>query len=297
MSVKTPIVVMLALLLITSCRTTAAQTFSPISDFVSLSLPAMDSVRVKLTFGGLQDRPVSSVVVAVPGAGLAGGTFETFQRAGFDYYNDSLAVRSIRASRIELKRLVDSVAVSLVGGGGVSPGGTTSFAILSTSSVPPKCFEAIVNDTTGPLLFQTLLHVLQTNPEADGAIRRFGCETVMLPKSPPSTLEGQATVAVTGLRRDRAKKSEYLCTVRVHNTSASTIAGPVILVVRQSGGDAELVARDGTTCNISPLGSPFLRLKLSLAPGATIQRTLRFKNPSGQKFDVLCRLFAGEGIE
>lgn len=287
----------LAIAMLAGCAPAVAQTYSPISEFTSLSLPQMDSVRVKLTFGGPQDRPVASIAIAVESAGLAGPTFGSFERPGFDYFNDSLAVRAIRVSRIELKRLIDSVAVGAVSGGGVSPGGTTSLAVLSTASVPAKCFEAIVNDTTGPLLFRSLLHVASANRPLTQALRSFGCEAVMLPTAPPDNLEGLATVAVTGMRRDRARKSEYLCSVRIHNTSTSVIAGPIVLVVRQQGGDAVVVGSDGATCNISPFGSPFFRFELSLAPGQSIQRTIRFRNPSGQKFDVLCRLFAGEGTE
>jgi hypothetical protein len=84
--------------------------------------------------------------------------------------------------------------------------------------------------------------------------------------------------------------------VRVTNTSASPIAGPISLVVVRQG-NAELVGESGLTCNIHPPGFPYVDLHIgsNLAAGATAEELLRFHNPSLEKFSVTFRAFAGPG--
>jgi hypothetical protein len=84
--------------------------------------------------------------------------------------------------------------------------------------------------------------------------------------------------------------------VRVSNTSKATIAAPLVLVAMIRA-DAHLIGADGVTCSIEPPGHPFVSLLVSggLAPGASIEKTLRFLNPSGTKLSVDFKIYGGTG--
>src|SRR2546428_8591034 len=58
------------------------------SDVCSSDLSDMDSLRVKLTYGGPQDNIVATLVVAAPGTAIPISMFTPFHRSGFDYSID-----------------------------------------------------------------------------------------------------------------------------------------------------------------------------------------------------------------
>jgi hypothetical protein len=276
----------------------AAQTLSPYSDFQAMSLADMDSLRVKLTYGGPQDWLLPTLVIAKAGTPAAIASFTPFRRSGFEYSNDEGPTWAVAATAQQLKGIIDSAGtVSRVTDGDVDPKGYVSFALLSTAGGATKVFEAIVNDTTGHDLFGRLLGAVQANTEVTRDVRTFGCDADMLPQNLPANVGSQATVTFTGLRSDRSAKNQFVGKVKVTNQSGSTFAAPLTLVVIRNGGNAKLIGDDGVTCNIHPGGVPFVNLSVGsgLAAGASVERLLRFANPSLAKFDVEFRVFAGPG--
>src|SRR5688572_4360688 len=118
------------------------QAYSPYSDFQAMSPVDMDSLRVKITYGGRQDQPVTTLAGATTGTAIPMALFQPFYRPGFQYSNDVVGPLTFTASRQELKRLIDNVGtVSRVTDGEVDPGGTLSFSLLSTAGGTTKVFE------------------------------------------------------------------------------------------------------------------------------------------------------------
>ena len=185
-----------------------AQTFSPYSDFQAMSVADMDSLRIKLTYGGPQDAIQLTLVLTRAGTPVEITGFTPFRRSDFDYSNDDGPVGTSEASRQELKATIDSVGtLPRVTAGGVDSNGYVSFAMLSTAGGGAKVFEAIVNDTTGAELFGKILSALKNNTAATRDVRRFGCDAGMLLKELPTNVENQVAVTFSGLRADRNAKT------------------------------------------------------------------------------------------
>ena len=297
MSVKTVSGALISFCAILFASQSRAQPLSPYSEFQGMSLAALGTLQVKLTYVGNQHAGIGTVLFGANGSSLNAGLFIPFRRRERTYSNDDVAQQKFTASVQELKAMIDSVAtLPDVTDGDIDPGGTVSFSLLSTAGDTTRVFEAVVNNTTGRGLFGELLAAFKSNASAKAALRSFGCPTGMLPASPPVDVGSQVQVKASGLRADRASTGQYVGKVRVSNTSKATIAGPLVLVAVIRA-DAQLIGADGVTCNIEPPGHPFVNLLVSggLAPGANIERTLRFLNPSGTKLNVDFKVFGGTG--
>src|SRR6266487_4922411 len=124
-----------------------AQTLSPYSDFQAMTLADMDSLRVKLTYGGPQDYLLATLVIVKASAPASIARFTPYRREGFEYSNDDGPIGTSAASRQELKAIIDNVgSLPRVTDGGVDAKGYVSFALMSTAGGTTKVFESIVND-------------------------------------------------------------------------------------------------------------------------------------------------------
>jgi hypothetical protein len=262
-----------------------------------MPLADLATLQVKLTYAGNQTSGTRSIVMTATGhvAGMA--LFTPFRRSTVSYVNDDSPPLTFSASTVQLKALIDSIgALPSITDGDVDPDGYISLGLVNTAGGDTVAFEAVVNDTTGPLLFGKMLAALKPNTAGFRMVSDFGCGASVLPSNTPTSLEGQVTVAFGGLRQDRRAKSEFVGRVRVTNTSGATIAGPISVVVVRDG-NAELVGETGLTCNIQPPGFPYIDLSIGsgLAPAATSEALLRFHNPGLEKFNVTFRVFGGPG--
>jgi hypothetical protein len=273
------------------------QTYTPYSYFQSLSVGDMGRVQSKITFMGLQNVPVATIAFAVQGNTMNLGLFTPFQRLGFDYGNDRFAEKSFSASAQELSAMIDSVAtVPEVACGAAESAAIISFALLDTLDGTPRVFESIVGSRTAQKLFAKLLAVFKNNARASSDLRLFGCSEGILPNDPPASVDGRVSVRFSGVRADRAAKGQFIGRVRMTNTSGTTISAPVTLLI-VVGGSADLIGADGHSCRTNLSGHPFVILAptVGLAPGATIERVLRFANPSLEKFNTSFHVFSGLG--
>jgi hypothetical protein len=279
------------------CAPSGAQSFSPYSMFQSMSLAQMATLEMKLTYAGNQTVGTRSLVMTATGHPADISLFVPFRRSVISYVNDDGPPLTFSASTQQLKALIDSVGtLPAVTDGDVDPDGYISFGLLNTAGGDTAAFEAVVNDTTGPLLFGKMLAALKGNIAGTRLLSEFGCGASALPTDAPASLEGQVSITFGGLRQDRRTKSQFLGSVRITNISKSIIPGPISLVVVRQG-NAELLEESGVTCNIYPQGFPYVDLHTigGLAPGATAEQRLRFHNPSLEKFDVTFRAFSGPG--
>jgi CSLREA domain-containing protein len=85
-------------------------------------------------------------------------------------------------------------------------------------------------------------------------------------------------------------------TVTITNTSASTITGPVSLVLDSLSADATLFNATGTTDSLElPAGSPYLNANVNLAPGQNTSFALQFTDPTHGAITYNPRVLAGPG--
>ena len=256
----------------------------------------MDSLRVKLTYGGPQDGINPSLGFRVHGTSIPVDWFVPYRRSGFDYGNDGRGLDEFAASRQELKNLLDLVGVVPgLTAGDVDPEGTVAFTLLSTAGGTTRVFEKITAEANGRELFGRILQVLASNVEGTIRVRSLGCRVDQLPTDPPVDVSNQVTIKFTGFRPDRTAKNHFVGRLQVTNQSASTLPTPLTVVVVRKRGNYSLLSKTGTTCNISPKGAPFVDIVVGLAPGMTTEANLRIANPNLAKADVEFKVFAGPG--
>ena len=83
-------------------------------------------------------------------------------------------------------------------------------------------------------------------------------------------------------------------TVRVQNSGASAIPGPVLLALDNLSPNASLSGGNGVTNCAAPAGSPYVSLGTGLAPGQTAAVTLTFTNAQvGQAITYTPRILSG----
>jgi trimeric autotransporter adhesin len=88
----------------------------------------------------------------------------------------------------------------------------------------------------------------------------------------------------------------YAQTVTVTNNSASTIAGPISLVLDSLSSNAALFDATGTTDSLQPpAGSPYITTNVTLAPGQLATFGLQFTNPTRAAITYTTRVLAGPG--
>jgi hypothetical protein len=84
----------------------------------------------------------------------------------------------------ELEALINGVgSVTAVTDGDVDPDGYVSFGLLRTVG-KTRAFEAVVNDSTGPLLIGKILSALRTNPTGARMVSEFALQEGILPANP-----------------------------------------------------------------------------------------------------------------
>ena len=289
--------ILLSAMMLAGSQSVRAQTFSPYSDFQSMSLTQLGTVQVKLTYLGEQTASVVTVAFTPPGNAINMALFTPYRRPELDYGNDDSSPRTFSATTLQLKALIDGVGtLPDVTDGDVDPDGFVSFALLSSVAGTTKVFEAVANTTTGPALFEKMLNAVAGDAEGVRLLTGFGCEVHTLPRAMPRSLEGLVRIDFGGFRRDRRASRQFVGRVRVTNTSALSIAAPLSLVVIRHG-NAAFLGGTGVTCNIRPSGFPYVDLPIGsgLAPGASVATTLRFANPNDSKLTVRFRAFAGPG--
>ena len=73
--------------------------------------------------------------------------------------------------------------------------------------------------------------------------------------------------------------------------------GKLLAVFRTNGeGNADLIGAIASTCSTGVAGQPFIILSSdSFARGATLERELRFSNPSLEEFSTRFHIYSGPG--
>jgi|SRR5262245_17307505 len=154
------------------------------SSFEAMSLTDMDSVRVKLTYGGPQDYPVRSVGITVIGAGMRLDGFTPCRWPGFDYGNDRYDLDHFTTTRTVLRQMIKKVgAIQAVRRGGADTDSLPylSFSMFFSSRDTTQCFDTIVGAIRGHALFTTLLNAFESDSAMAGAVRSLGRNCAFLP--------------------------------------------------------------------------------------------------------------------
>lgn len=293
----TPIAVVFAaaIVMVFLCpRSIQAQTFSPYADFQAMTLPQLATLQVKLTYVGPRLEALSSVAFTSSSNTLSMALFVPFRRPAIDYSNDDLApVLTFTASTQELKSVIDNVAkLPNVTAGGVAAARFISFSLVNTQPTT-KGFEAVINLTDAVSLFDQLRLALANNAQGLRQLAQMACPLDLLETARPTDVSASASVALSGVRLNRAT-GRFVGTATVTNKSAASFAAPVSVVFIPTA-NVRLVNGVGTTCGTTPVGAPFIDLPGTLGAGQNAQINVEFENPDRLQFSTTTKVLAGPG--
>lgn len=167
-----------------------------------------------------------------------------------------------------------------------------------TSSVTGTTYTSSNNqvltvDTEGNVqakAFGTAVVVVQ-----NGGLKVFASFDVEDPANPlpPQDLTSGLTITRSGYRVDRTT-GYFVQTVQITNGQTVPVIGPMYFAVTGLPGGVTL-ANSGSTKNIPPVGSPYVTLStpdgITLQPGASLNLTLQFLDPSRARINYTPKVF------
>lgn len=283
-----------AMLLISLSKPAMSQSV-PFSAFQTLTDAELASVQIKLTYVGIQEDVIATVVINATPSPPDMKVFVTFRHSGVSYANDALGVRHLIATLAELRAIIDnSGAIPAVVAGSITAPEYLSFALVRSGSGAPLGFEVVLNQTAGASLMSAIRLALATNSGATTVIDDFSCGSALREAGAPMDVTSRTAVALSGLRLNRAT-GRFVGTASVKNISATPLPSPVSLVLGLPTG-ITLYNANGITCSFNPAGLPFVTASSTdILAGASLQINLEFLNPRSIPITATTKVLGGQG--
>jgi hypothetical protein len=272
-----------------------AQSCLPYSQFMAMAQPS--DMEVKLTYVGIQDDPVETVLFTST-VENPGGLAYCHIPSAF-YGNDLLGFRTFTATSQQMTNVLQLAGqIPAVQHGNASiQGQFLSFALFSPASRSSGIgYEVILRSEDAGSLLNAMRAALSDNPMGLRTINELGCDLDLPAPGTPADVTSDFAIKFSSFNLDPIT-GYYVGTVTLTNDSPNGIAGPVSLVINVSP-DQPLVNADGYTCHVTAIGRPFLQLPLSgglFPPGETIQLAVQFLNPSNALLPPTAQVLAGAG--
>jgi hypothetical protein len=261
--------------------------------FNSFPVSNSSTILVKLTFAGLQEKPVQSLAFAANPAGFDPTLFAPCESASISYTGDG-GLTATGVSNSDIASLLQAAsAIPAVTGGGATTA-QLSFSLYDTATMTG--FEVLLSQADGISLLQALRTGDASNQGVVNQLNTFGCFSDLKDPTVPTDITASVPVSISGIRLNR-QTGRYVGTATATNNSASTIPGPVSLVLN-FGGQVQLNSPSGLTCGTSPVGVGYLNLPLvnnSLPGGAMASVTLDLLNPVNEPVTVTTKVLGGAG--
>jgi len=133
--------------------------YAAYSDFEAMTLVELETLQVKLTHVGQQDRIIGTIALTSPANALDLSSFVPFRRPGYHYGNDEVpeVLLTFTASSAELAAMISALgALPSVTGGAAAPDGVLSLMLFNSTSSGDKGFEAITNLADSEAVLQAM---------------------------------------------------------------------------------------------------------------------------------------------
>jgi hypothetical protein len=260
------------------------------------AFPASNSsvVLAKLSFVGVQERPVRSVGFAVNSSSFNINLFTPCKSHTLGYSGDPTLTVDGLTSEDMANFISAASSVNAVKTGGVASQPYLSFSLYNTTS--NTGFEVILDQADASSLLQAIRTALDANASALQSVNALGCFSDLKEPGTPNDVSSSVRVAISGLRLNRTT-GRFVGTVTVTNTSNSSIQGP-ISVVFTFGGQVQLNNPTGLTCGTNPVGLGYLNMPLtgnSLNAAASTSAALDLDNPNLEPVTATTKVLAGSG--
>ena len=266
--------------------------------FRTLPQGSLASVQVKLTWGGVDLNPTSSLLFSGSGTAPTIGVFSSFGDPRLSHSNDELATPiTFTVTAAQLDALLDSVAVlPQVTDTTANPVPLYGFALYDPAGGSPKAFESILSREDVKQLLGRMRGALAGNAEASAVLSNFVCANYLGIGPLPVERTSQIAIDYGGLRRNW-KTGQFVGKVRVTNTSNPAIQAPIYLLVPPQKANVRLANATGHTCRIPKIHTPYVKLPVtgSLARNAFVDVELHFETPDLNPVRFTGKVFAGPG--
>ncbi len=185
-----------------------------------------------------------------------------------------------------------TIIVSPPTGGTTTPGSGTTFEpqnsvtpVIATPA-PGFQFSTWLGNVTAPDIFATTV-IMNQAQTITAMFVACGCA---------ADVTGSISVTRGGYIFNPGTQ-RFAQTLTLTNNSASTITGPISLVIEGLSSNATLFNLTGATDSFfPPVGLPYINTTAaSLAPGQSVSVTLQFANPSKAGITYAIRVLAGPG--
>ncbi|MBI4057510.1 MAG: hypothetical protein HY399_08205 [Elusimicrobia bacterium] len=276
-----------------------AQNSSPLTPPSQPAPSQLKTLQVKLTYLGPQKEPMPTI-------GFSQGPykvdrFKPFYRKEYEYGNDAFALKTFRATKEELKNLVNLVThvqeksklAPSVLHGKVSGSRLLSFSWVYRSGDQDKFFEAIWNSSEAQEFFVLMRDIFEKNKEARATFQWWGCALDLLTPVVGKDVTSHVQITLGGFY---PKGDHFLTRATLKNISTGKIPEPLSLVVIPTEPNVRLINPDGTTCKIYPVGNGFINISLpspDLSPGESVETVLEFENPDRDPIRFDTKVIAG----
>jgi hypothetical protein len=189
-----------------------------------------------------------------------------------------------------------TLSATLTSGGNPVSGETISFSLNGN-----PVGSAITNGSGTATLSGASLAGIKAGSYPNGVQASFAGDTVYAASSGTATLNvspldvsGVIGIVKGGIGYNIVT-GRFSQTVTLTNNSASTIPGPISLVIDNLTSNATVYGASGTTSSLAPPISPYVNYSGNLAPGQKVSITLQFTNPSKGYIGYTTRVLAGPG--
>lgn len=257
--------------------------------FTELATPTSEELtrlNIKLT-PLIEDPRSSALVFRSQGTPLDIGPTLRCNRATQNYDADFEAV-SVQVDSGRVRTLLDSLAtVTAIASNAVdSLSAFLSVSIIDVAGDTSRVSESIVGFEVAYDLVGMLENVLATHDSAATALSEFACVAGI---GRPSSADDRSDKVEVSLRGFRLRRSDgrYVGHLRVTNTSAMSLTGPMIVALQFTGSVRTTNADGFTSCSASPPSAPYFTIPgASLSPGAAVTVPVIVENPNRESIDL-----------
>lgn len=257
--------------------------------FATLQNPTTEELgrlNVKLTFVDARMNTVNSLVFRKTGTAVNIEPSVACRKSGIDYTADIDSLSTFSVSAGEMQKALDSLAtIPAVTSGATDTAACVSVVILDSNGQSSKAFDSVVNEVSARAVLGKLQQALAVNDSAVKAISSAACRFGIASTPPGTDVTSQILLTFSGARF-RRNDELYAVTVKIKNTSGTSLQGPAVLAIRFDGSVTPTAPTGFTSCNADPPASAYYRVLSgggSLAPNATTSLVIRVANPGRQQ--------------
>lgn len=263
--------------------------------FQRLTEANLATLQVKITYIGTQTKSTNSLLFASSHFCVDIAKFRPFWRKRVLYWNESDRPAVFYANLSELRAVLSQVgALGIVTDGPDDSTSVFSFALYAEVGGIPRAFERLLDRENAAAVLSALRLALATNERGTEILRSLACRQGLLRGTPPTEVTDRVRVEFSEVPNGE-EDGRWEGRIRLTNLSDTRFDSPLIVVIDIRSPNLTLVDRTPSTCLIIPYRPYIVLTKSHLAPGASIERRVRFSNPDNDPVRPNLRVFAGPG--